>query len=225
MPEHGRARLQRSATPGDCAADRRTLDRRPPAPHPRRNPPEGRSRESRARRGSLPRRHRRRARQGARSFGLRAALKLAKLHQSTARPVEAHDILAPALEGFSPTPEFQEIEEAQTLLAALEETGEVKADSAQRQRMAHLRVASATRSLLRVAMGPRKRQRRSPELENRRQATRTRGGGWRPTTAYGSAASREATCHQCGRTWRTSSATLAPDPIYPKPASRIAPPE
>jgi hypothetical protein len=28
-------------------------------------------------------------------------------------------VLAPALEGFSPTPEFPEIEEAQTLLAAV----------------------------------------------------------------------------------------------------------
>jgi class 3 adenylate cyclase/predicted ATPase len=57
--------------------------------------------------------------QGARSFGLRAALSLAKLYQSTGRPVEAHDVLAPALEGFSPTPEMPEIEEAQALLAAL----------------------------------------------------------------------------------------------------------
>ena len=58
-------------------------------------------------------------RQGARSWGLRAALALAKLCQSTGRPAEAHAILAPALEGFSPTPEMREIAEAQTLLAAL----------------------------------------------------------------------------------------------------------
>src|SRR5262249_283869 len=37
--------------------------------------------------------------QGSRSFGLRAALALAKLDQATGRPAEAHDILAPALEG------------------------------------------------------------------------------------------------------------------------------
>ena len=42
--------------------------------------------------------------QGTRSFELRAALSLAKLYQSTGRPVEAHAVLAPALEGFSPTP-------------------------------------------------------------------------------------------------------------------------
>ena len=67
--------------------------------------------------------------QGARSWGLRAALSLAKLYQSTGRPVEAHAVLAPALEGFSPTPEMPEIAEAQALLAALAETEEVKAAS------------------------------------------------------------------------------------------------
>ena len=41
--------------------------------------------------------------QGARSWGLRAALSLAKLYQSTARLVDAHAALAPALDGFSPT--------------------------------------------------------------------------------------------------------------------------
>jgi predicted ATPase len=60
-------------------------------------------------------------RQGARTFELRAALSLAKLHQSAGHPVDAHDVLAPALEGFSPTPEMREIEEAQALLAALAE--------------------------------------------------------------------------------------------------------
>jgi predicted ATPase len=57
--------------------------------------------------------------QGARSWGLRAALSLAKLYQSTARPAEARGVLAPALEGFSPTPEMPEIAEAQALLAHL----------------------------------------------------------------------------------------------------------
>ena len=64
--------------------------------------------------------------QGTRSFELRAALALAKLYQSTARPAEAHAVLAPALEGFSPTPEMPEIAEAQALLAALAESDEVK---------------------------------------------------------------------------------------------------
>ena len=56
-------------------------------------------------------------RQGTRSFELRAALSLAKLYQSTGRSVDAHAVLAPALEGFSPTPEMPEIAEAQALLA------------------------------------------------------------------------------------------------------------
>ena len=57
--------------------------------------------------------------QKARSFELRAAFALAKLYQSTGRAADAHAVLGPALEGFSPTPEFPVIEEAQTLLAVL----------------------------------------------------------------------------------------------------------
>src|SRR6202030_631534 len=57
--------------------------------------------------------------QGTRSFDLRAALSLAKLYQATARPAEAHAVLAPALEGFAPTPEMPEIAEAQALLVTL----------------------------------------------------------------------------------------------------------
>ena len=64
--------------------------------------------------------------QGARSFGLRAALSLAKLYQSTGRPAEAHAVLAPALEGFSPTPEMPEIAEAQALLVAIEAGAHVR---------------------------------------------------------------------------------------------------
>lgn len=54
--------------------------------------------------------------QGARSYELLAALSLAKLYRSTGRVTEASAILAPALDGFSPTPEMPEIEEAQALL-------------------------------------------------------------------------------------------------------------
>ena len=57
--------------------------------------------------------------QNAKSFELQAALSLAKLYQSTGRTADAHAVLAPALEGFSPTPEFPEIAEAQAVLAAL----------------------------------------------------------------------------------------------------------
>ena len=79
--------------------------------------------------------------QGARSFGLQAVLALAKLYQSTGRPLDAHALLAPALEGFSPTPEMPEIAEAQTLFAALAEADEVKASEAHRQRRLHLQTA------------------------------------------------------------------------------------
>ena len=56
--------------------------------------------------------------QRARSFELRAALSLAKL-QSTGRPVDARDVLGPALQGFSPTPEFPLILEASALFTHL----------------------------------------------------------------------------------------------------------
>jgi hypothetical protein len=55
--------------------------------------------------------------QGTRSFQLRAALALAKIYQAAARPVDAHAVLAPALEGFAPTPQMAEIAEAEALLA------------------------------------------------------------------------------------------------------------
>jgi predicted ATPase len=57
--------------------------------------------------------------QKARSFELRAALELVRLYGSTGRSAYGHTLLASALEGFSPTPEFPEIEEAQTLLTTL----------------------------------------------------------------------------------------------------------
>jgi predicted ATPase len=79
--------------------------------------------------------------QSARSYHLQAALPLAKLFQSMGRPVDAHAILAPALEGFAPTPEMQEIAEAQALLAALAESHDVKAEVAQRRRRLDLRTS------------------------------------------------------------------------------------
>ena len=84
--------------------------------------------------------------QGARTFELQAALSLAKLYQSTNRPLDAHDALAPALEGFAPTPEFPAIAEAQALLAALAETPEVKQATGKRQSQAEL-FANYTRAL------------------------------------------------------------------------------
>jgi predicted ATPase len=57
--------------------------------------------------------------QKARSLELQAALAQAKLYQSTGRPADAHAVLEPALEGFSPTPEMPEIAEARALLGEL----------------------------------------------------------------------------------------------------------
>jgi class 3 adenylate cyclase/predicted ATPase len=79
--------------------------------------------------------------QGSRSYALLASLSLANFYQSTARATEAHVVLAPALEGFSPTPEMPEIAEAQALLAALAEMDEVRQQAAQQQRLTQLRVA------------------------------------------------------------------------------------
>jgi class 3 adenylate cyclase/predicted ATPase len=79
--------------------------------------------------------------QGARSYVLLVSLSLAKLYRSTGRLVEAHAALAPALEGFSATPEMPTIAEARTLLAALAETEQVRADAARRQQRRHLQVA------------------------------------------------------------------------------------
>ena len=58
--------------------------------------------------------------QGTRSFELRAALSLAKLYRATGRDADAHAVLAPALAGRSPTPEFPEIAEALEIMANIE---------------------------------------------------------------------------------------------------------
>jgi predicted ATPase len=62
--------------------------------------------------------------QGARSYELLASLSLAKLYQLSARSAEACAVLAPALEGFTSTPEMTEIAEAQALLERLAQGGE-----------------------------------------------------------------------------------------------------
>ena len=78
--------------------------------------------------------------QGARSFKLRAALTLAKLYQSTARPPKPTPSSRPRSKVF-PDAGNAEIAEAQTLLAALAETEEVKAAEARRKRRLHLQTA------------------------------------------------------------------------------------
>jgi ATP/maltotriose-dependent transcriptional regulator MalT len=70
--------------------------------------------------------------QGARTFEVLASFALARLYQATGRLGEARAVLAPALEGFSPTPEMPVIAKAQTLLVALAEPEEVSAPDARR---------------------------------------------------------------------------------------------
>ncbi|RBP14088.1 SAM (Sterile alpha motif) domain-containing protein [Roseiarcus fermentans] len=54
--------------------------------------------------------------QGARSETLLVSIALARLYQSTSRPVEAYAVLSDALEGFAPTSEMPAIAEAQALI-------------------------------------------------------------------------------------------------------------
>jgi predicted ATPase len=63
--------------------------------------------------------------QGARGYTLLASHSLAKLYQSTARPAEAHAVLAPALDGFAPTLQMPEIAEALEMIAAIEAAPQV----------------------------------------------------------------------------------------------------
>ena len=79
--------------------------------------------------------------QGTRSFELRAALSLAKLYQSIGRLVDAHAVLAPALEGFAPTSQMPEFAEAQALLAALAEMEPVKFAADSRRQRVHLQTS------------------------------------------------------------------------------------
>ena len=72
---------------------------------------------------------------------MRAALSLAKFYQPTGRTTDAHDVLGPALEGFSPTPEFPEVAEAKALFEALAETDAVKTASAAHRKRLQLQVA------------------------------------------------------------------------------------
>jgi predicted ATPase len=62
-------------------------------------------------------------------------------------------VLAPALEGFSPTPEFPETKEAQKLLDALTDTDEVKSATAWRQRRLKLQTSYGQAMMLSRGFG------------------------------------------------------------------------
>jgi hypothetical protein len=82
-----------------------------------------------------PYRHRRCAATKGEELELRAALSLAKLYQSTDRVADAHAVLAPALEGFAPTPDFPEIAEAQALVDTLAKDDRVREALGKQQQM------------------------------------------------------------------------------------------
>ena len=117
---------------GAGGRDRRALVRRRTPSHSRRNPPQTKPRRPRPGRSRLPRRHRRRA--TAEGPQLRAArrARASKALSNDGRPADAHDVLGPALEGFSPTPEFPQIAEAKALFGALAADEGVKAAAARR---------------------------------------------------------------------------------------------
>ena len=112
----------------DCIGARRhAAEARPPRPRARRRSLPDRDHASPSNRHAQPR--------TASSAVASQALSIDR------RPAEAHAILAPALEGFAPTPEMPEIAEAQAVLAALAETDDVKAAEAQRERQLQLESA------------------------------------------------------------------------------------
>ena len=121
--------------------------------------------------------------QATRSFELRAALSVAKLFRSTGRPADAHAVLAPALEGFAPTPEMPEIAEAHALLATL--------GAARRTR--------PRRTTRRAAAGKKNRA-PAPRRSARLRALRQAGRAVRPAIA----------CKVGGITWAPPCASRSP---------------
>ena len=120
--------------------------------------------------------------QGTQSFGLRAALSLARLYQSTGRAAEAHAVLVPALEDFSATPKMPEIGEAHALVAMLEEMDEVKAEAARRRRITQLHAAYGNAMILAHGYGARET---SAAFERARDTATAQDGFERLSAQYG----------------------------------------
>ena len=108
--------------------------------------------------------------EGARPLALRAALPLARLCQSAGRPVEAHDALAPALEGFSPTPEWPAIAEAQALLASLAADEAVAAELRKREVRSKLHTGYALATMMSKGFAS---EETSDSAQSRRRACRS----------------------------------------------------
>jgi predicted ATPase len=104
------------------------------------------------------------------------------MYQSTARPAEAHAVLMPALEDFSPTPKMPEIGEAHALVATLEEMDEVKAEAARRRRITQLHAAYGNAMILAHGYGARET---SAAFERARDTATAEDGFERLSAQYG----------------------------------------
>ena len=91
--------------------------------------------------------------QGARPAALLAALALAKVLASTGEVMEAHATLSEALVGFSPTPLFPAIAEAQALLAELSQNEAVAAELRKRETRSKLHSGYALATMMTKGYG------------------------------------------------------------------------
>jgi tetratricopeptide (TPR) repeat protein len=141
--------------------------------------------------------------QGARSYDLRAALALATLYQSTARPADAHAVLAPALEGFAATPEMPEIAEARALLAALTPE-KMLSDSAVLSQRLKLQADYSRAVMWSRGFGANETKAALDRAREIAGPRRTRLNEWPPTTGGGLGASCAANTARPGRSPKPS---------------------
>ncbi len=162
--------------------------------------------------------------QGTRSFGLQAALKLAKLYQSTTARSRRMTSSPPRSKVFRRRREMPEIAEAQALLAALAATEEVKAAAA---RSVQIEAARRLRQRTYSPRGHGARETTAAFAKARKSAsaTRMRRGDWLPTTVCGSAATRRGELPEMRAHAAAFLDDLKATPDSPKQASPIAPPE
>ncbi len=177
--------------------DRRAFYRPVPPPPSRRNPAEARSGKPRARRGSLPDRHRHR--EAARRAQLRPArLPFARQALPIDRPPRRRP-RRPRARARRLCADAGNAGDRGGAGAAGGAGGNGRGQGrggAAAATDAVCRWPTATRSSPRAASARRKRPRLSPEPARRRPATRTRRSGWRPTTVCGPATSCAASCRR-----------------------------
>ena len=101
---------------------------------PRRDSTQGRPSENGAGGRCFPQCHCHRPAAEGKELRAAGGPRIGKVYQSNGQLADAHAVLAPALEGFSPAVEFPDIAEAQALLVATAEADEVKRTAASRHR-------------------------------------------------------------------------------------------